>query len=222
MVRFFKDTVLVASVISVILTTNTRAIGGDLIDTGANASSFKLLAKVNYGLKPRILFDFSNQKAGNQWQTVNDGVMGGISKGRFRISNEGRLEFFGTLSLENNGGFASVRSRPKQLNLQVGDTLLTRVKGDGRKYSLNLYLPIRRVAFSYRMEFKTEKDKWIELRLPLKDFVATSFGRIVANAGQVNAPQVNSIGFLLGDKKAGPFKLDVDWIKVEAAQTEKL
>jgi hypothetical protein len=29
--------------------------------------------------------------------------------------------------------------------------------------------------------------------------------------------QVNGLGFLLGDKKAGPFKLEVEWIKVERA-----
>lgn len=58
----------------------------------------------------RSLFDFSNSNgnAADQWQTVNDGVMGGRSEGNFRISGKPSMEFFGTLSLENNGGFASV------------------------------------------------------------------------------------------------------------------
>lgn len=221
MARFINWMTIVASVSMVISATNDPAKGEDLIDSKEKLESIQLLIKAKYRPKPRSLFDFSTQNASSQWQTVNDGVMGGISEGRFRITKDGMLDFFGTLSLENNGGFASVRSRPKQLNLQDGDTLVTRVKGDGRKYTLNLYLPRRRVAFSYRMEFKTEKDKWIEVRVPLKDFKATSFGRIVNNAGPVNAQQVNSIGFLLGDKKAGPFKLEVEWIKAEAIQTEK-
>ena len=75
------------------------------------------------------------------------------------------------------------------------------------------------MAFSYRTEFQTKKDEWIEVRVPLTKFVATSFGRILKNAGPVNSQQVNSIGFLLADKKAGPFKLEVDWIKAEAART---
>jgi hypothetical protein len=33
----------------------------------------------------------------------------------------------------------------------------------------------------------------------------------------VDAGKVNSIGFLLADKKAGPFKLEVEWIKVVRA-----
>jgi len=44
---------------------------------------------------------------------VNDGVMGGVSDGRFRVTERQTLEFYGTLSLENNGGFASVSFVPR-------------------------------------------------------------------------------------------------------------
>ena len=50
---------------------------------------------------------------------------------------------------------------------------------------------------------------------------ATSFGRPVRNAGPVDAGKVNSIGFLLADKKAGPFKLEVEWIKVLRAAADE-
>lgn len=79
-----------------------------------------------------VLFDFSNKDANMQWQTVNDGVMGGRSEGRFRILKDGMLEFYGMLSLENNGGFASVRSKPRKLDLQKDDSIIARVRGDGR------------------------------------------------------------------------------------------
>jgi NADH dehydrogenase [ubiquinone] 1 alpha subcomplex assembly factor 1 len=169
--------------------------------------------------KAEVLFAFSETKAGTQWRTVNDGVMGGRSDGRFQIAEDGTMEFFGALSLENNGGFASVRSQATKLGLQGDDSLVARVRGDGRRYTLNLYVPNPRMAFSYRTEFQTKKDEWIEVRVPLTKFVATSFGRILKNAGPVNSQRVNSIGFLLADKKAGPFRLEVDWIKVESART---
>ena len=54
------------------------------------------------------LFEFSGPTASQQWQAVNDGVMGGVSDGRFRITPDKTMEFSGTLSLENNGGFAWV------------------------------------------------------------------------------------------------------------------
>ena len=175
-------------------------------------------AAVANELKTRVLFDFSETEGGRRWRTVNDGVMGGRSDGRFRFAENGTMEFFGTLSLENNGGFASVRSQARRLGLQEGDALVTRIRGDGRRYTLNLYVPTRRMAFSYRVGFQSKKDEWVELRVPLKDFAATSFGRVVNNAGPVNPQQVSSIGFLLGDKKAGPFKLEIDWIKAEAVR----
>ena len=170
--------------------------------------------------RAKLLFAFSEAEAGTQWRTVNDAVMGGRSDGRFRIAENSTMEFFGVLSLENNGGFASVRSRATKLGLQEGDSLTARIRGDGRRYTLNLYVPSFRVAFSYRIEFQTKQDEWIEVRVPLTKFVATSFGRILKNAGSVDPQRVNSIGFLLADKKSGPFKLEVDWIKVESTNPQ--
>ena len=163
----------------------------------------------------QTLFDFTSTDAAKEWQAVNDGVMGGVSDGRFRITEAKSMEFFGTLSLANNGGFASVRSKAKQLSLEEGDTLVTTVRGDGREYMLNLYPNKQRVAYSYRAKLPTEKDEWIEVRIPLDAFEATSFGRVVTNAGAVKPAEISALGFMLGDKKAGPFKLEIESIKVE-------
>ena len=166
---------------------------------------------------PIPLFDFTGADAAKQWQAVNDGVMGGVSEGKFKITDAKTMEFFGTLSLANNGGFASVRSKSKKLGLEIGDTLVAKVKGDGREYTLNLYPARSRTAFSYRATVPTTKDEWIEIRVPLDEFEATSFGRVVREAGAVKPEEVSSVGFLLGDKKAGPFKMEIEWIKLERA-----
>lgn len=174
-----------------------------------------LLAGGTVGAEPgsRVLFTFDTPEAGRIWQTVNDGVMGGLSDGRVRMNDARTMEFFGTLSLKNNGGFASVRSRANELSLKKGDVLVARVRGDGRSYFWNLYVPGRRMAFSYRAGFQTQVGEWMEVRMPLSKFYATSFGRRVPNA-RLNPRKVNSLGFLLSDKRAGPFKLEVEWIKV--------
>ena len=165
----------------------------------------------------KVLFDFTGGDAAKEWRTVNDGVMGGVSEGKFKITDKKALEFFGTLSLAKNGGFASVRTKGKKLGLEQGDTLVVKVRGDGREYEMNLYVPTIQIAYSYRAVFQTQKDKWIEIKLPLDKFYATSFGRVVKNAGQVNPASVNGIGLMLGDKKAGPFKMEVESIMVERA-----
>jgi NADH dehydrogenase [ubiquinone] 1 alpha subcomplex assembly factor 1 len=170
---------------------------------------------------PKVLFDFTGADAAKEWQTINDGVMGGVSEGKFKITDKKTLEFYGTLSLENNGGFASARTTAKKLGLEKGDVLVVKVRGDGREYSMNLYVPRQLIAFSYRATVQTKKDEWIEVKLPLDKFVATSFGRVVKDAGPVDPQEVNGLGFLLGDKRAGPFKLEVECIKVVRAGASK-
>ncbi len=36
---------------------------------------------------PKVLFDFTGANAATAWQTVNDGVMGGVSEGKFKITS---------------------------------------------------------------------------------------------------------------------------------------
>jgi monofunctional biosynthetic peptidoglycan transglycosylase len=160
------------------------------------------------------LFDFTGTEAAQQWQAVNDGVMGGVSDGRFRITHKNTLEFYGTLSLENNGGFTSVRTKPADLDIKAGDELVIRVKGDGREYVLNLYTKSRRMAFSYRATLPTVKNEWTEVAVPLEEFIPTSFGRRVQGMGPVEPSEITSIGFMLSDKKAGPFEMQIEWVKV--------
>ena len=171
------------------------------------------------------LFQFSELREAEKWQIVNDGVMGGRSSSQAsiveldsldRAGNEnGVMRFAGNLSLENNGGFASMRSRPSgSLGLNPGNTIVLRVKGDGRRYTFNLYTPDRRTAFSYQLEFGTTAGKWTEVQLPIDKFVAHSFGRPIPSI-TLTPSQVQSVGILLGDKKPGPFEILIDWIKVK-------
>jgi monofunctional biosynthetic peptidoglycan transglycosylase len=144
--------------------------------------------------------------------------MGGVSEGRFKITEDKTLEFFGTLSLENNGGFASVRTKPTDLAIEAGDTLVVRLKGDGREYVLNIYTKSRQMAFSYRAPLPTTKDVWIEVSVPLAECIPTAFGRRVQGMGPVEPDQINGLGFMLSDKKPGKFQMQVEWVKVARKQ----
>lgn len=166
-----------------------------------------------------VLYDFTAADAREQWQAVNDGVMGGLSEGRFAITEDAQMRFHGTLSLENNGGFASIRSRPNALGLAPGDTIVVRVRGDGRTYNFNLYIPTRRTAFSYQAKFETKKGEWVDVEIPLEKFQPTWFGRTLEEP-QLDPGKVNRLGILLGDKKAGEFELLIDWIRVKQPGSE--
>jgi hypothetical protein len=80
-----------------------------------------------------------------------------------------------------------------------------------------LYTQSNLSGYSYRQSFKTERDEWIEVRLPMDKFVATWRGRRFPDE-ELRADKVAGMGILLGDKRPGSFKLEVDWIKAVPAK----
>jgi monofunctional biosynthetic peptidoglycan transglycosylase len=140
------------------------------------------------------------------WQAVNDGVMGGISRGRM-VSTEDGLRFEGELSLENNGGFASVR-RPVDADLSAAGSVRLEVRGDGRTYQFRLRLDKRYDGVAWRAEFATSGE-WQTIDLPFDEFVPVFRGRRVPEAGPVIAADIGQAGFMLADKTAGAFALDI-------------
>ena len=58
-----------------------------------------------------ILFDFNIKSDISNWKVVDDVVMGGRSNGNFELNKNGYGVFSGNVSLENNGGFSSLRYR---------------------------------------------------------------------------------------------------------------
>lgn len=149
----------------------------------------------------------------SSWQSLNDNVMGGISTGENFVTEKNTLKFEGYLSLENNGGFASIRSERSLHNLKEFDTLVMKIKGDGREYYMNLHTDVYIPAGSYWAKFKTFPNKWMEIRIPLSSFIATSFGRQIPFYPRLNKSKIRRFGFIIADKKTGKFGLEVDWIK---------
>ena len=85
----------------------------------------------------RSLIEFSAAADEPGWLAVNDDVMGGRSHGNARIVDR-QLHFSGTLSLDNGGGFASVRTQGRRLDLRDASAMLLQVRGDGRRYQLRV------------------------------------------------------------------------------------
>ena len=153
------------------------------------------------------LLDTNGKTSKIKWNIVNDTVMGGRSSSRWS-KNSSALSFEGFLSLENNGGFASVRHDLDNINLSSTDGIFIKVKGDGRKYQFRIRSQASRWA-NYSQEFKTKKDIVQSFFLPYKDFKPSWRGRSVRNVPTLTGKDVRGIGFLLGDKVQGKFKLDI-------------
>ena len=86
----------------------------------------------------KTLFDFQAPTNAPAWEVVNDDVMGGVSTSRFQVLTNGGAVFSGTVRLDNNGGFASVRSAPLRVNLTGLTEFVLRVRGDGLRYKFSV------------------------------------------------------------------------------------
>ena len=160
-----------------------------------------------------VLFDFQRQEDIEDWRVVNDGVMGGLSRGQIIMTDLGTAVFQGILSLENNGGFSSIRTSPRPYNLGGYDGIILRVRGDGNIYQLRLRLDDRFDGVAYRYKFQTKADQWLTVEIPFSECVPVFRGRELSDVGPVVPAKIQQIGFLVSDKQAGPFRLEVDWIK---------
>lgn len=171
-----------------------------------------------------LLDDFADsQAATKRWTTVNDGVMGGKSKGAPSFE-DGRLTFAGTLNT-NGGGFSSIRSKPSEHDLTGTAGLLLRIKGDGRTYqaSLRTDAKLGRWWIPFRAEFETTQDEWIEVFVPYETMTPTIMGQVIEkNPPKLELDKVQSFGIMLADGKDGDFTLQIDWIKaVEQAPADE-
>jgi monofunctional biosynthetic peptidoglycan transglycosylase len=139
--------------------------------------------------------------------------MGGLSVGGWQKSEDDLLRFAGSLSLENNGGFSSIRSRGPAMDLSNFSGLQLRVRGDGRAYSLSVRTDFGIIAGAYYFDFDTQDGVWQDVFVPFEALQARSFGRALPAAPPPNLREIRSIGFIIADKQPGPFMLEVEGIK---------
>jgi NADH dehydrogenase [ubiquinone] 1 alpha subcomplex assembly factor 1 len=157
------------------------------------------------------LFDFEQTEA--LWTVVNDGVMGGVSTSRL-VTKSGIAKFSGAVSLENNGGFASVRSGVPQAAIPNDATAFqARVKGDGKAFQFTVDTP----AGWYWYSMTPAKGKWSTVTIPFADLVPVTRFSEPTQRAQFNISQpVTRIGVLISNKRAENFSLSLDWIGVSS------
>jgi uncharacterized surface protein with fasciclin (FAS1) repeats len=158
------------------------------------------------------LASFENEDSLKSWTSVNDDVMGGVSKGGFKRTDEGTLLFTGELSLDNNGGFASVRTKTGQLGFPDASAIIINAKGDGRTYWVDLRVADQMRAGSYRAYLPTTAGEWKETRIPIADFKPQAFGQELPFKA-IDPAALASVGFTIAEKKAGNFSLEIKSIK---------
>jgi hypothetical protein len=163
-------------------------------------------------MQSQTLFDFNKKTPSSSWTIVDDVVMGGRSEGHFTINPDGYGEFSGTVSLENNGGFSSVRHRLEPVAVKKAARIRIRLKGDGKAYQFRIKHSSQ-TYYSYTCSFKTS-GTWEEVVLPLKDFYPVFRGREL-DLPNFDQGQIEELTFLISNKKPQSFRLVIDRIELE-------
>jgi len=159
------------------------------------------------------LADFSDAAEAGRWQAIDDVVMGGQSRSAM-LAGERSGVFTGTVSLARGGGFASVRRREQLVDLSRYSALELRLRGDGRRYKLNLRAAGDVDGLVYQASFGTAPGTWQTTRMALEDFAPRFRGRPVR--GTLDRRRVCSLGLLISDQQAGPFRLELSSIQATA------
>jgi NADH dehydrogenase [ubiquinone] 1 alpha subcomplex assembly factor 1 len=150
------------------------------------------------------LLDFTNSRTVNEMWVVNDGVMGGVSQSRLSFETEGAV-FDGVVSLDNGGGFASVRS---SIVIPVGTLALSiTIRGDEKRYKLVLRTDTSPRSPLYQAEFFATRE-WKTHRFVSGDFKASFRGRPV-EAPALDFSATKEIGVLIANQQSGSFRLQL-------------
>ena len=157
-----------------------------------------------------VLFDFTTDGREGDWFAMDDRVMGGKSVSSLAV--EPRTGAFAGDLVLDGGGFASVRTQV-DLDLSEATALELLVRGDGRAYQVRLGDDGRWDGVRWTHTFRPRAGEWTTVRIPMEDFRPTWRGRLVRNAGELNAGSITDVGLLLSDGGDGPFRLDVRWIR---------
>lgn len=158
--------------------------------------------------EPIVLADFPDADSVAGWSIQNDTVMGGVSNSRTEWVDD-QLIFAGDLSLDNNGGFCSMRS-PVSADfgaLAAGATALTlTATGDDQVYLVQVRtdrdLFVQRVTIAGDTE-----DTYV---LPFADFTATDFMLdAITPLEPLDPGSILQIAVYILDKQEGPFRLAI-------------
>jgi len=159
---------------------------------------------------------FGSSTPWNDWEPADDGLMGGISLSRFVAEDDLEGIFLGNVSLERQGGFASVRSPEFRIAPPHTHGLRLRVRGDGHIFTACLHTPGLQPGISYRCRFHPPAYEWQTIDLPFKNFVLMRFGQRVG-VSPVNPERIRSMSLMIADRQEGAFALEVGSIVAYAA-----
>lgn len=158
-----------------------------------------------------LVFAFPTADDLSGWSVVNDTVMGGVSTGQLAWQ-DGTMVFTGELSLDNNGGFASVRSPfiDPSAAAAWADTagLGVQVRGDGRAWTVEVRMDGDNGGWISAITPPT--DEFAAVEVPWATFEpVTRFLDPRQPTTPLDPARIVSVSFYLIDGIEAPFRLEL-------------
>ncbi len=170
-----------------------------------------LLLIINAPISTIKIFNFNKNSNIYSWRIIDDVVMGGRSSSTITINENGHGVFSGNVSLDNYGGFASVRHVFKPISVKKFNNIYLKIKGDGKEYQLRVKDKSSNY-YSYIKTFSTS-GKWQEIEVPLSEMYPSFRGRKL-NSPNFSHESIEEITFLIANKKNENFQLIIDKIEL--------
>ncbi len=152
---------------------------------------------------------FDTPAAVAAWYAIDDRVMGGLSASSLAFAGHGYAVFSGSVSLANDGGFASVRSPVRVPGPLLGSAHLLTLRGDGKRYRFSIRTGVEFDGISYQAAFQPPAGEWTSIRLAAADFMPTWRGRVIDDLPPPDLACAQQIGLLIAERQVGRFKLDL-------------
>jgi len=157
------------------------------------------------------VYIFNINSNAEDWQVVDDTVMGGQSQGRFEISDDGYGIFHGDVSLKNNGGFSSLRYSPDKMQIEGYTKIELKIRGDGKRYQFR----VKSNAYdrhAYINYFETT-GSWQTVTIKMSEMYPT-FRGMKLNMPNYPGKQLGELAFLISNKREEHFRLEISQINL--------
>jgi len=163
-------------------------------------------------MKRDTAFPFNEKSNIKNWTIVDDQVMGGKSSGIFNLKEKGNGHFKGYVSMDNNGGFSSVKYRFNKIYAKKDSIILLKIKGDGKTYQFRIKNKSSD-RHSYIYHFETTKN-WQIIKLNLSDMHPSCRGKKL-NIPNFDNDSFEEISFFIGNKRNEKFELEINTIDLQ-------
>jgi hypothetical protein len=159
--------------------------------------------------------DFGNgQNQISNWVLISDNIMGGVSKSKLEYT-ENTMVLSGNISLDNFGGFSSVKTTFGKHDLSQFKGVKIRFKSSKQKFAFTLEDNKNWTLPNYKGDFCSSKENlWEEKIIYFKDFKEYQIGEPTAKKlKDTSLKNIVRMGIITTEKKEGPFSIEIDYVE---------